>query len=89
MRSSSPAQHSGSLRYYANRPTLRWDVLGPGHLDEAIAELRGAGYEPFAVLDADEDAEFRSRFSGAGQRAVAGLRPLAVLGVVRVYRFDH
>ncbi len=33
-------QHSGSLRYYANRPTLRWDVLEPGHLDEAIAELR-------------------------------------------------
>ncbi len=32
---------------------------------------------------------FRSRFGGAGQRAVAGLRPLAVLGVVRVYRFDH
>ena len=66
------AQHSGSLRYYANRPTLRWDVLGPGHLDEALAELRADGYEPFAVLDADEDAEFRSRFGGAGQRAVAG-----------------
>jgi hypothetical protein len=83
------AQHSGSLRYYASRPTLRWDVLAAAHLDEAIADLRAAGYQPFAVLDADEDAAFRSKFEGAGQREVQTLRPLAVLGVVRVYEFGR
>jgi hypothetical protein len=83
------AQHSGSLRYYASRPTLRWDVLAAAHLDEAIADLRAAGYQPFAVLDADEDAAFRSKFEGAGQREVRNLEPLAVLGVVRVYGFGR
>jgi hypothetical protein len=82
-------QHSGSVRYYANRPTLRWDVLGAAHLDEALADLRAEGYQPFAVLDAEEDEQFRAKFGGAGQREVAGLTPLAVLGVVRVYSFDH
>jgi hypothetical protein len=81
------AQHSGSLRYYANRPTLRWDLLSASHLDEALAELRAAGYEPFAVLDGEEDAAFRRRFDRAG--AIARLKPLAVLGGVRVYGFTR
>jgi hypothetical protein len=82
-------QHSGSLRYYADRPTLRWDVLGPGHLDEALADLRSEGYQPFAVLDAEEDREFRAKFGGAGQQAIDRLTPLAVLGPVRIYSFGH
>src|SRR4029079_15216737 len=40
------AQHSGSIRYYANRPTLRWDLLSPGRLDEVVATFRAQGYEP-------------------------------------------
>ena len=83
------AQHSGSLRYYANRPTLRWDLLAAAHLDQAIASLRAEGYEPFAVLDDGEDLEFRRKFGSAGQRAAAHLRPLTVLGVVRVYGFER
>jgi hypothetical protein len=79
------AQHSGSIRYYANRPTLRWDLLGASHLDEALAALRAAGFEPFAVLDADEDLEFRRKFGAAGEHA--RLTPLAVLGGTRVYGF--
>ena len=43
------AQHSGSIRYYSGRPTLRWDLLDAGSLDRAIASLRRAGYEPYAV----------------------------------------
>jgi hypothetical protein len=33
-------QHSGSIRYYANRPTLRWDLLSPTRLDEVLATFR-------------------------------------------------
>ncbi len=83
------AQHSGSLRYYANLPTLRWDLLGGGALDQAIANLRAEGYEPFAVLDGDEDVEFRRKFSAAGQRAAARLVPLGVSAGVRVYGFER
>jgi hypothetical protein len=83
------AQHSGSLRYYANLPTLRWDLLDGGALDQALANLRAEGYEPFAVLDADEDVEFRRKFEAAGQRAAARLTPLGVSAGVRVYGFDR
>jgi hypothetical protein len=83
------AQHSGSLRYYANLPTLRWDLLGGGDLDQALANLRAEGYEPFAVLDGEEDAEFRRKFAAAGQRAAVRLVPVAVSAGVRVYRFDR
>jgi hypothetical protein len=80
------AQHSGSIRYYSGRPTLRWDQLDAASLDRAIGSLRRAGYEPYVVLDAGEDQEFRARFA-AGNTAVAGLVPMATLGNTTVYRF--
>jgi hypothetical protein len=83
------AQHSGSLRYYANLPTLRWDLLGGDALDQALANLLAEGFEPFAVLDAEEDVEFRRKFEAAGQRAAARLVPLGVSAGVRVYGFDR
>ncbi len=81
------AQHSGSIRYYANRPTLRWDLIGPGRLDHVVATLRAEGFEPFVVVDGGEDEAFRRRFGDAGQQAVRGLTPLSVLGDARVYGF--
>jgi hypothetical protein len=80
-------QHSGSIRYYAGRPTIRWDLLDAGALDEAVADLRDAGHEPFVVVDAGEDAAFRRKFDAAGQAAIKKLQPLATLGDARVYAF--
>jgi hypothetical protein len=82
------AQHSGSVRYYANRPTLRWDLMAPGRLDETLAILRSQGTEPFLVVDVGEDDEFRRKFDRAGQHAVRALIPLAALGDARVYGFQ-
>ena len=81
-------QHSGSIRYYADRPTLRWDLLAPGHLDDAVATLRAQGYEPFVVVDGGEEEEFRGKFEAAAQRAVRRLTPLAELVEARVLAFD-
>ena len=82
-------QHSGSVRYYSDRPTLRWDLLAPGRLDQAVATLRAEGFEPFVVVDGGEDEAFRRRFGDAGQQAVRALTPLAVLGEARVYGFGR
>jgi 4-amino-4-deoxy-L-arabinose transferase-like glycosyltransferase len=82
-------QHSGSVRYYANRPTLRWDVLAPGQLDRVVAALRAEGFEPFVVVDGGEDEAFRRRFGDAGQQAVRGMTPLAALGDAHVYGFGR
>jgi hypothetical protein len=81
------AQHSGSIRYYSGRPTLRWDLLDAGSLDRAIASLRRAGYEPYAVLDVEEDERFRAYFGARDQQGVAGLIPMATLGNTNVYGF--
>lgn len=81
------AQHSGSIRYYANRPTLRWDLLSPTRLDQALAVFRAQGYEPLLVVDVGEYQLFRERFEATGQQAVHQLTPLAVLGDARVFAF--
>ena len=82
------AQHSGSIRYYSGRPTLRWDMLDAASLDRAIASLRRAGYEPYAVLDVEEDEQLpRATSAHANQQAVGGLIPMATLGNTNVYGF--
>ena len=81
------AQHSGSLRYYSHRPTLRWDMLDRASLDRALSSIRDAGYDPFLVVDAGEDEAFVRRFGGSGQRAVEALAPLATIGNTTVYAF--
>ena len=69
------ARHPGVLphrvqpRYYANRPTLRWDLIGPGRLDHVVATLRAEGFEPFVVVDGGE-----TRRSGGASMTQASKR---------------
>ena len=79
------AQHSGSIRYYAHRPTFRWDLLSPPRLDQALATFRSQGYEPYLVVDAAEYEEFTARFDAAHQRASRPATLLAICGDARVY----
>lgn len=81
------AQHSGSITYYSGRPTLRWDLLDAASLDHAIASLRRAGYEPYVVLDGEENDQFRAQFGARNQQGVAGLVPVATLGNTTIYGF--
>jgi len=62
-------QHSGSLRYYTGRLTVRYDILPIGSLEPALALLRARGYRPYFVLEEWEVAKFRARFA---QASVAG-----------------
>ena len=77
------AQHSGSVRYYSNKPTVRWDIAAPAELDAIINAVRSAGFAPFVVIDTGEVSAFREHFRG--QRSVDRLRPLAEFGAARVY----
>jgi hypothetical protein len=60
-------QHSGSLRHYARRTTLRWDVIAPGDLAPVVREARRRGHAVYAALDGDERSPFRDRFARALQ----------------------
>ena len=73
-------QHSGSLRLYGDRVTLRYDALDPLWLDRAVAYLQSIGRHPYFVLDGGEVDAFRQRFGAANQTGTLEWPPLATLG---------
>jgi hypothetical protein len=78
---------SGSLRYYAGRTTLRYDILEPDWLDRAVAWLTERGVHVYAVLDEFHAAECKRRF--AGQRLAAAFdRPVLVYEPAGTALFD-
>ena len=80
-------QHSGSLRYYANRLTLRFEWLEPDVFVAALDQLRASGRPLFVVLDDSERDVFRARYS-----AVADLswldRPATLVAADSVYFYQ-
>lgn len=79
-------QHSGSLRLYAGRLTLRFDILDPAFLDRAVAYLGSVKRHPYFVLDASEVAPFRARFEKENRLGRLDWAPIGDLaGSVVVY----
>jgi hypothetical protein len=79
-------QHSGSLRLYGGRLTLRYAVLDPLWLDRTVGHLQSIGRHPYFVLDGDEVEAFRRRFGAANRSGALDWPPLATLGaVVSIY----
>jgi len=58
-------QHTGTLRLYAGRLTLRFDQLDPAWLDRVAEFLNTSGRHPYIVLEGDELKLFKTRFSGS------------------------
>jgi hypothetical protein len=82
-------QHSGSVRYYADRITLRYDWLQEGALDSALGDLTAKGRRAFLVVDDWEEKEFRARFSPANRAAAQLGNPIArVSGSPEVRMFE-
>lgn len=81
--------HSGSVRHYSSRRTLRWDLLGPEWLDPALAFLRTAGYRPYLLIEDWEQAQYLERFTGHSKIGALDWPPLArYTGGVRAEIFD-
>jgi hypothetical protein len=72
-------QHSGSVRYYSGRLTIRYDLIDPKWLDRAIDDLRRRGYHPYVLLDEDEEASFRARFAADSPLGTLDWPPIARL----------
>ena len=58
-------QHSGSLRYYGKRQTLRWDFIEPSRLVTTVRELQAHGAVVYVALEGDEVKMFDDRFAAA------------------------
>ena len=75
--------HSGSLRIYAERPTVRADLLPDGSLVETVSALERAGYVPYLALElGDEYEEFNRRFHPLSDAALDVVPEGRVRGVV-------
>jgi hypothetical protein len=69
--------HCGSIRYYSDRLTLRYDLLQPGWLDEAVRTLGSKGYHPYIALEQGEEPDFQRQFSGRSELARLDWPPVA------------
>jgi hypothetical protein len=55
-------QHSGSLRFYSGRLTLRYDWVQKAWARDVPAAVERAGYHPFLVIDDWETSDVRKRW---------------------------
>ena len=75
--------HSGTIRMYGDRPTIRWDRIPENELASTVDALREAGYQPYVALDLpSEPAAFAERF-----RFHPPLEQIARVRVVNIYKF--
>jgi hypothetical protein len=75
-------QHSGSVRYYGERMTLRYEVLSERWLDGTIAWFQKRGIHPYILLDDWEHDLFKKKY--------AGKNVLGKLDVAKVFEYwDH
>jgi hypothetical protein len=81
------AQHSGSIRYYAGRLTLRWDVGDPAWLDRTVEWLAAHGHHPYFVLEPQEVEELRARYGPTNMSARLDWTPMVSFrgGAVTMY----
>lgn len=81
--------HSGSVRYYGGRMSMRYDWLERAWLDEAVSWFADRGVHPYFLLDEAEVPAVRQHFEG--QRALMVLDNPPVLtyrGQQTVLLFD-
>jgi hypothetical protein len=56
-------QHSGSMRWYGKRQTLRWDFIDPLQLATTVHEVQSHGATVYVALEGDEVKMFDQRFA--------------------------
>jgi hypothetical protein len=56
-------QHSGSLRWYGKRQTLRWDFIAAEDLARTVGELESRGAAVYVALEGAEVEMFDARFA--------------------------
>jgi hypothetical protein len=78
-------QHSGSVRYYSGRQTLRYDWLDPEWLEAAVKFFEAKGRTCYAALEDWEVARFRERFQATSELGRLDWQPLTVINGVAVY----
>jgi hypothetical protein len=79
--------HSGSLRYYAHRLTLRFEWLAPDVYVAALEQLRKSGRPLFVVLDESEREPFRARYASVADLSWLD-QPPTLIAAKRVFFYQ-
>ena len=79
-------QHSGSIRFYGGRMTLRYDRVPPEWAPTIAADLERLGYHPYLVIDDWEAPYLREQFKLPGDgplpwRLMAHMRELGGVSI--------
>jgi hypothetical protein len=83
------AQESGSVRFYAGRPTLTWRELPADGLDSALIFVRAHGFHPYFLIETGEQAEFVQQFEGRSPLGSLGWPPAVDINhMLRIYDPD-
>ena len=56
------SQHSGSIRFYGGRYTLRYNFVEPGSAGRVVPELVARGFHPYMVIDDWETPDVQDHF---------------------------
>jgi len=56
-------EHSGMLRFYTGRTTVRFEFLDPSWLDRGVAALSKRGYHAYIALEPYEEELFKRKFA--------------------------
>ncbi len=82
------AQHSGTLRYYAGRWTLRWDVGDLAWLDRTVDWLAANGRHVYLLLEEPEIEALRAKAAGTSVVARVDWNPIVSFRGGAVKLFD-
>jgi hypothetical protein len=81
-------QHSGTIRYYSGRLTIRYDAFSAGRFPSVIEWLQARGYRPYILLEDWEEEGYRRRMGNDSALARLEIRVLAEMTEpvkVRIY----
>jgi hypothetical protein len=80
--------HSGSMRYYGGRMTMRADVLDREWLDRSVEWFDQRGIHTYALLEQEEVESFLDRFAGQQRARLTGRLVFVYRGTSTVYFYD-
>lgn len=82
------AQHSGAIRFYAGRLTVRWDVGDPAWFDRMVEWLAARGHHPYIVVEDAEIDALRARAAAVSRIARLDWTPTVTFRGGQVKLFD-
>jgi 4-amino-4-deoxy-L-arabinose transferase-like glycosyltransferase len=71
-------QHSGSVRYYGGRMTVRYDMLVPGAIDDLLSWFAARGTHVYLLAENWEMPRVREAFAGARAAELLDRAPIGV-----------